>query len=206
MFPLALVSLVLRPGGSCPSAASRRHCGGSRLCLPSAFGAIARRGLGHMAPLLVRRPLQSESLGAPRSCSCRSGRSLYATTYLSIGRSWDLAEPVGTVVALVSSVAEALISSPVDPLPSQSPPKAPDCAGPAVPFYCKYTDHGHDRRARHSSVERSLGRWHDVERRFLRQLLVLTLTQERGSPRPRGRRGSRSPKMRRWSGLATQPG
>jgi hypothetical protein len=108
LFPLAFVPLVLlaRRG----HAHLRRDVAisaavGLTFLLP--FGAIAPRGLGHVGALLVRRPLQSESLGA--SILLASHRlGLYTpTTYYSTGRSWDLAGPAAKVVAVVSSLAEA---------------------------------------------------------------------------------------------------
>ena len=108
LFPLALVPLVLlarrghpRLGRDVAIAAAV----GLAFLLP--FGAIAPRGLGHVGTLLLHRPLQSESLGA--SILLASHRlGLYApTTYLSIGKSWDLAGPAAQVVAVVGSVAEA---------------------------------------------------------------------------------------------------
>jgi hypothetical protein len=92
LFPLALVPLVLlarrghpRLGRDVAIAAAV----GLAFLLP--FEAIAPRGLGHVGTLLLHRPLQSESLGA--SILLASHRlGLYApTTYLSIGKSWDLA-------------------------------------------------------------------------------------------------------------------
>jgi hypothetical protein len=108
LFPLALVPLVLlaRRG----HAHLRRDvaiAGGVGLALLLPFAATAPRGLGHVGALLLRRPLQSESLGG--SILLASHRlGLYTpTTFLSIGNSWDLAGPAAKVVAIVSSLAEA---------------------------------------------------------------------------------------------------
>jgi hypothetical protein len=108
LFPLALVPIVLlaRRG----HAHLRRDvaiAGGVGLALLLPFAAIAPRGLGHVGALLLRRPLQSESLGG--SILLASHRlGLYTpTTFLSIGNSWDLAGPAAKIVAVVSSLAEA---------------------------------------------------------------------------------------------------
>jgi hypothetical protein len=108
LFPLAFVPLALL--------ARRGHAHlrrdviiaaavGLAFLLP--FGAIAPRGLGHVGALLVRRPLQSESLGASILLVSHRLGFYTPTTYYSIGNSWDLAGPAAKVVAVVSSLAEA---------------------------------------------------------------------------------------------------
>jgi uncharacterized membrane protein len=108
LYPLTLVpvALLARRG----HAHLRRDVAiatGVALAFLLPFGIMSPRGLGHVGSLLVRRPLQSESLGASiLFVSHRLG--LYTpTAYLSIGRSWDLAGPAAKVVAVVSSLAEA---------------------------------------------------------------------------------------------------
>jgi len=108
LFPLALVPLVLlaRRG----HAHLRRDlalalAAGLSFLLP--FGAIAPRGLGHVGALLVRRPLQSESLGASMLLASHRLGFYSPTIYYSIGRSWDLAGPAAKVVAVLSTLAEA---------------------------------------------------------------------------------------------------
>jgi len=108
LFPLALVPLVLlaRRG----HAHLRRDVAiaalvGLAFLLP--FGAIAPRGLAHVGALLVRRPLQSESVGASILFASHRLGFYTPSTYYSIGNSWDLAGPAAKVVAVVSSLAEA---------------------------------------------------------------------------------------------------
>jgi hypothetical protein len=108
LFPLAFVPLALlaRRG----HAHLRRDVAiaaavGLAFLLP--FGAIAPRGLGHVGALLVRRPLQSESLGASILFASHRLGFYTPTTYYSMGNSWDLAGPAAKVVAVVSSLAEA---------------------------------------------------------------------------------------------------
>jgi hypothetical protein len=108
LFPFALVPLVLlaRRG----HAHLRRDLAiaalvGLAFLLP--FGALAPRGLAHVGALLVRRPLQSESLGASILFTSHRLGFYTSSTYYSIGNSWDLAGPAAKVVALVSSLAEA---------------------------------------------------------------------------------------------------
>ncbi len=108
LYPLALVPLALlvRRGHT----HLRRDvalAAGIALAFLLPFAILAPRGLGHVGWLLVRRPLQTESLGA--SILLASHRlSLYTpTTYYSIGNSWDLAGPAAKAVAFVSSLAGA---------------------------------------------------------------------------------------------------
>jgi hypothetical protein len=108
LFPLALVPLALIARRGHPHL--RRDVAiaagvGVAFLLP--FGVMSPHGLGHVGALLVRRPLQSESLGA--SILLASHRlGLYTpTAYYSLGNSWDLAGTAAKVVAVVSSLAEA---------------------------------------------------------------------------------------------------
>jgi hypothetical protein len=108
LFPLALVPIALLARRGHPRL--RRDVAiaaavGLAFLLP--FAVIAPRGLGHVGSLLVRRPLQVESLGG--SILLASHRlGLYTpTTYYSIGNSWDLAGPAAKVAAVASSLAEA---------------------------------------------------------------------------------------------------
>jgi hypothetical protein len=108
LFPLALVPLALIARRGQPHL--RRDVAisaGIGLAFLLPFAVLSPRGLGHVGALLVRRPLQSESLGA--SILLASHRlGLYTpTVYLSIGNSWDLAGGAARVVAFVSSLAEA---------------------------------------------------------------------------------------------------
>jgi hypothetical protein len=108
LFPLALVPLALlaRRG----QAHLRRDvalAAGVGLAFLLPFGAIAPRGLGHVGALLLRRPLQSESLGGSILLASHRVGFYSPTTYYSIGNSWDLAGPAARVVAIASSLAEA---------------------------------------------------------------------------------------------------
>jgi hypothetical protein len=108
LFPLALVPIALLARRGQPHL--RRDVAiaaavGLAFLLP--FAVIAPRGLGHVGALLVRRPLQAESLGG--SILLASHRlGLYTpTTYYSFGNSWDLAGPAAKVVGVASSLLEA---------------------------------------------------------------------------------------------------
>ena len=107
LFPLALVPLALIARRGHPHL--RRDvviAAGVGLAFLLPFGVMSPHGLGHVGALLVRRPLQSESLGASiLFASHRLG--LYTpTAYYSVGNSWDLAGPAAKAVAIVSSLAE----------------------------------------------------------------------------------------------------
>ena len=108
LYPLVLVPLVLiaRRG----STRVRRDLAigaAAALVLVLPFALVAPRGLGHVASLLVRRPLHVESLGGSILLAGHQLGAYEPTIYLSFGASWDLAGPAARAVALVGSVLEA---------------------------------------------------------------------------------------------------
>ncbi len=109
LYPLALVPLALlsRRG----SAHVRRDLGVAvavSLALVLPFALVAPRGVAHVGWLLVRRPLQVESLGASILLASHRLGLYEPTAYYSIGNSWDLAGPAAKVVAIIGSLAEAV--------------------------------------------------------------------------------------------------
>jgi hypothetical protein len=71
------------------------------------FIVLAPRGLAEVGSLLVRRPLQVESLGGSILLAAHRLGAYEPTIYLSYAKSWDLAGPVARGVAVIGSVAEA---------------------------------------------------------------------------------------------------
>jgi uncharacterized membrane protein len=113
VYPLALLPLALlqRRG----RAHIRRDLvvfAASALVFVLPFMVVGPRGIGHVARLLVERPLQIESLGASVLLAADRLGAYEATVYYSFGNSWDLAGPAGAVVAAVSSLlgAAALVA------------------------------------------------------------------------------------------------
>lgn len=109
VFPLALVPLALlwRRGGA-HVWRDLAVAAAVSLALVLPFALIAPRGVTHVGWLLVRRPLQVESLGASILLASHRFGFYEPTAYYSIGNSWDLAGPAARVVAIVGSLAEAV--------------------------------------------------------------------------------------------------
>jgi hypothetical protein len=81
---------------------------GAALVLVLPFALVAPRGVAHVGSLLVRRPLQVESLGSSILLTAHRLGVYEPTTYYSIGNSWDLAGPAAKAVAVVGSLVEAV--------------------------------------------------------------------------------------------------
>jgi hypothetical protein len=108
LYPLALLPLALL------AARAREHVRrdlavfvGVALVLVLPFALVAPRGVGHVAWVLVRRPLHVESLGGSILLAAHRLGAYEPTIYLSFAGSWDLAGPAAKAVAVVGSLAEA---------------------------------------------------------------------------------------------------
>ena len=108
LYPLFLVPLVLL------SRRGRAHVRGdlavfaiAALAFVLPFMLVGPRGIGHVARVLVERPLQVESLGASFLLAAHRLGAYEPTIYLSFAQSWDLAGPAAKVVAAVSSLLAA---------------------------------------------------------------------------------------------------
>jgi hypothetical protein len=109
LYPLALlpVALLSRRG----RAHVRRELtvfAAAALALVLPFMVLAPRGVGHVGWLLVRRPLHVESLGGSILLAAHRLGLYKPTIHLSFAASWDLAGPAAKVVAVTSSLVEAV--------------------------------------------------------------------------------------------------
>jgi uncharacterized membrane protein len=108
LYPVALVPLALL---------GMRGCGHVRrevtafaaaflaVCLP--FMLVGPWGVGHVAKVLVLRPLHVESLGGSALLAAHRLGIYKPKIYLSIGSSWDLAGPTAKAFAFGTSLAQA---------------------------------------------------------------------------------------------------
>jgi hypothetical protein len=108
LYPLALVPLaILTRRGRAHVFRELAIVAAGALALVVPFAIVAPRGVGHVGSLLVRRPLHVESLGGSILLAAHQLGVYRPTTYLSIGKSWDLAGPAAKAVALAGSLVEA---------------------------------------------------------------------------------------------------
>jgi hypothetical protein len=108
LYPLALVPLaILTRRGRAHVFRELAIVAAGALALVVPFAIVAPRGVGHVGSLLVRRPLHVESLGGSILLAAHQLGVYRPTTYLSIGKSWDLAGPAAQAVALAGSLVEA---------------------------------------------------------------------------------------------------
>jgi hypothetical protein len=108
LYPLALVPLaILTRRGRAHVFRELAIVAAGALALVVPFAIVAPRGVGHVGSLLVRRPLHVESLGGSILLAAHQFGVYRPTTYLSIGKSWDLAGPAAKAVALAGSLVEA---------------------------------------------------------------------------------------------------
>jgi hypothetical protein len=75
--------------------------------LAGPFLIVAPRGLAHVGRLLVRRPLQVESLGSSILLAAHRLGMYKPTIYNSFALSWDLSGPAAKIVAVLGTSAEA---------------------------------------------------------------------------------------------------
>jgi hypothetical protein len=108
IFPLVLVPLALLTKRG--TAHVRRELAvviSAALIPVLPFFVIAPFGVAHVGKLLVRRPLQIESLGGSVLLAAHRLGLYKPTIYISFAQSWDLAGPAAKAVAIVTSLAEA---------------------------------------------------------------------------------------------------
>jgi hypothetical protein len=108
LYPIAAVPLAfLAPHGRARVRRDLSVFAVAALALSLPFAILAPRGVGHVAHLLERRPLQVESLGASILLAAHRLGVYKPTIYNSFAGSWDLAGPAAKIVSVIGTAAEA---------------------------------------------------------------------------------------------------
>jgi hypothetical protein len=108
LYPLVVVPLaLLAPHGGRRTRRDLVVFASAALVFLLPFTIVAPRGLGHVARLLVRRPLQVESLGSSILLAAHRLGVYAPTIHSSFAGSYDLAGPAARIAAIAGTAVEA---------------------------------------------------------------------------------------------------